>query len=123
MTTFTFNDIQAKTDRRLQLVREDTDKATKGSEEALDKIRKRFFDDILFPKIVVKAIRYRGPFFSLYSQLKMSLSDLNWNCPAFGSGETNKLTWKFELKRLSNSLMIRVWTPPETKLMELGKDA
>ena len=58
MTTFTYDDIQAKTDKRLQIVREDTDKATRGSEEALDKIKRRFFDDILFPKIIVRAVRY-----------------------------------------------------------------
>ena len=40
-----------------QIVRSDTDKDTKASEGALDKIRKRFFDDILCPKIIVKAIR------------------------------------------------------------------
>jgi hypothetical protein len=35
----------------------DTDKATEDSKSALDKIRKRFFDDILFPKMIVKGIR------------------------------------------------------------------
>ena len=38
-------------------VRMDTDKATEDSKTALEKIRKRFFDDILFPKLIVKGIR------------------------------------------------------------------
>ena len=58
MTTFIFDDIAAKTDERLNLVRMDTDKATEESKEALEKVRRRFFDDILFPKLIVKAIRY-----------------------------------------------------------------
>lgn len=58
MTTFTYDDIQAKTDKRLQLVREDTNEATRESEKVLDRIRRRFFEDILFPKVTVKAIRY-----------------------------------------------------------------
>ena len=39
-------------------MRSDTDSATKDSVASLDKIRHRFFDDILFPKLIVKAIRY-----------------------------------------------------------------
>lgn len=35
----------------------DTDKATEESKGALDKVRKRFFDDIIFPKLIVKGIR------------------------------------------------------------------
>ena len=58
MTTFIFDDIAAKTEERLNLVRMDTDKATEESKEALEKVRRRFFDDILFPKLIVKAIRY-----------------------------------------------------------------
>ena len=58
MTTFIFDDIAAKTDERLNLVRMDTDKATEESKEALERVRRRFFDDILFPKLIVKAIRY-----------------------------------------------------------------
>ena len=57
MTTFIFDDIAAKTESRLNLVRLDTDKATEESKEALEKIRRRFFDDILFPKLIVKGIR------------------------------------------------------------------
>jgi len=57
MTTFTYLEIQEKTDKRLQLVRSDTDSATKDSVASLDRIRHRFFDDILFPKLIVKAIR------------------------------------------------------------------
>ena len=41
----------------MQIVRADTDKDTRESEGALDKIRQRFFDDILCPKVLVKAIR------------------------------------------------------------------
>jgi hypothetical protein len=40
-------------------VRRDTDRATEDSKSALDKIRTRFFDDILFPKLIVKGIRWR----------------------------------------------------------------
>ena len=58
MTTFIFDDIAAKTEERLNLVRMDTDKATEESKEALERVRRRFFDDILFPKLIVKAIRY-----------------------------------------------------------------
>ena len=61
MTTFIFDDIAAKTESRLNLVRLDTDKATEESKEALEKIRRRFFDDILFPKLIVKGIRYTHP--------------------------------------------------------------
>lgn len=35
----------------------DTDKATEESKLALERIRKRFFDDILCPKMIVKGIR------------------------------------------------------------------
>merc|ERR1711879_38593 len=45
------------TEKRLELVRMDTDKATEESKESLGKIRRRFFDDILFPKLIVKGIR------------------------------------------------------------------
>ena len=47
-----------KTEARLNLVRADTDKATEESKAALEKIQQRFFDDILFPKLIVKGIRY-----------------------------------------------------------------
>ena len=46
-----------KTEARLNLVRADTDKATEESKAALEKIQQRFFDDILFPKLIVKGIR------------------------------------------------------------------
>ena len=53
-----FSIFSAKTEARLNVVRKDTENATAESKEALERIQQRFFDDILFPKLIVKGIRY-----------------------------------------------------------------
>ncbi len=71
---------------RLNLVRMDTDKATEESKESLEKIRRRFYDDILFPKLMVKGIRYRRLFSpphwgKVFDESRFQVLFLVWDLP------------------------------------------
>ena len=49
MTNFTYEEIEAENEKRLTEIRGEHEKRTIESLATVEKIRKRFFDDIVFP--------------------------------------------------------------------------
>lgn len=58
MTSFTYGEIESETGEKLAQIKSATEEETEESCETLEKIRRRFFNDVLFPRIIVKGIRY-----------------------------------------------------------------
>ena len=57
MTSFTYDEIDAENERKLVGIRSANEAKTEESKEVLEKIRRRFFNDILFPRIIVRGVR------------------------------------------------------------------
>ena len=57
MTTFAFAEIEAANEAKLSLIKSSVEERTNEATEALERIRSRFFSDVVAPRIVVKGIR------------------------------------------------------------------
>ena len=57
MTSFTYDSIEATIEAKLKSIQAANQEETKESLSALEKVRERFFEDLIFPRVVVKGIR------------------------------------------------------------------
>ena len=57
MTSFTYDEIEAENKSKLAKIKAANEEKTKESKKVLEKIRRRFFNDVLFPRIIVRGVR------------------------------------------------------------------